>query len=267
MKKTTLALLVLFAAACHAPAQRVGLNLGKQNAAITLTSGSNNNVAIAPNGNTTTYLRFSTNSSGSTISGMDASTVTDGDWFVIRNEASTGDLTLTNEDTNSTATNRLLTPGAVSLVINPRGSAIAEYDGTLSRWMVSLGTQAAPTFTGTVTASGALNVAGTTTTSGAVVTKGNVSANGSAIPVLSSCGTSPSITAGSTDFAGNYTTGSAATTCTITFATAFAVAPTCIITNNTGAATLIPTYSTSTTAITVATDIASTAYNYVCIGH
>jgi hypothetical protein len=240
-------LLAVALAACHPSStltgHRVGINLGKQNAAITLATGLNNNVAIAPLGNTTTYLRFATNSAGSTVSGMDATTVSDGDWFVLRNEATGGDLTLTNEDTNSTTTNRMLTPGAVSLVVNPRGSAIAEYDGTLSRWMVSLGTQAAPTFTG------------------------NVTANGGGIPVLSTCGTSPSIVAGSTSFAGNITTGSAATTCTLTFAKAFGVAPTCLVLNATAATVLIPTYSTSTTALTLSVDIASTAYQYMCVGH
>lgn len=257
MKALTIAIVlgIVATAGCHVdqasttPAHRLGLNLGKQLSPIVLAAGTNNNVAIAPNGNTTTMLRFTTSSSGSTITGMDSSTVVDGDWFILRNEVSAGTLTFTFEDSNSLVANRMKTPGALPLVLDPWGSAIAEYDGTLGKWMLSLGSQAAPTFTGAVT------------------TKGNVVANGSAIPVLTSCGTSPAITAGSTDFAGTYTTGSGATTCTITFATAFAVAPTCLIVNNTAATALVPTYSTSTTAITVATDVASTAYQYVCIGH
>ncbi len=258
MKALTIALalvLGIFATGCHvdqastAPAHRLGLNLGKQLSPIVLTTGNNNNVAIAPNGNTTTMLRFTTNSAGSTITGLDASTVQDGDWFILRNEVSAGQLTFTFEDSNSLVANRMKTPGAQPLVLDPWGSAIAEYDGTLGKWMLSLGSQAAPTFTGAVT------------------TKGNVVANGTAIPVLTSCGTSPAITAGSTDLAGSYTTGSGATTCTITFATAFANAPDCLIINTAGAATLIPTYSTSATAITVTVDIASTAYHYLCVGH
>jgi hypothetical protein len=247
MKTAALLLAFLATACCHAdsPAtgHKLGINLGKQNAPVALLSGNNNDVEIAPNGGTTTYLRFTVNSANSTMTGMKSASVGDGDMFVIRNESATGSLFITNEDTLSLAANRFLTAGAVTLQIQPRSSALAEWDSTLSRFMVSLAAPANPTFVG------------------------NVSANGSAIPVLTSCGTGPAIVAGSTDFAGNYTTGSAATTCTITFATAFGVAPTCLITNGTGAATLIPTYSTSATAITVSVDIASTAYQYLCVGH
>lgn len=248
MRTTALALLVLIASACQPPAagvghHRVGLNTGHQNAPVALTSGNNNDVNIAPNGNTTTLLRFTVPSGGATLTGMQSSTVGDGDLFVIRNDSTVGNLLITNEDTLSQAANRQLTPGAVTLLIQPRSSALSEWDATANRWMTSLAAPGNPTFVG------------------------NVSANGGATPVLSTCGTSPTITATSTSFAGTYTTGSGATTCTITFATPFGVAPTCTITNATGAATLIPTYSTSTTAITVSVDIASTAYIYLCVGH
>lgn len=80
-------------------------------------------------------------------------------------------------------------------------------------------------------------------------------------PVLSGCGTSPSI-AGN-DSVGKLTTGSAATTCTVTFSLAYAVAPACVISAQ-GTATQ-PTFTTSTTAITITVDIASTVYNYICM--
>lgn len=79
-------------------------------------------------------------------------------------------------------------------------------------------------------------------------------------PVLSGCGTTPSVVGN--DAAGKITTGSAATTCTATFALAYAVAPACIVAPQ-GNATY-PTYTTSTTAIVFSVDIASTVYNYVC---
>lgn len=82
----------------------------------------------------------------------------------------------------------------------------------------------------------------------------------SAVPVLTSCGTAPSILGN--DTVGKLTTGSAATTCTITFSSAYNVAPACFLQTQ-GAATQ-PTYTTSTTAITVTVDIASTVYNYFC---
>lgn len=80
-------------------------------------------------------------------------------------------------------------------------------------------------------------------------------------PVLSGCGTAPSI-AGN-DTVGKLTTGSAATTCTVTFSLAYAVAPACVISAQ-GTATQ-PTFTTSTTAIVITVDIASTVYNYICM--
>lgn len=84
------------------------------------------------------------------------------------------------------------------------------------------------------------------------------------LPVLSSCGTSPALATGSNDFVGRLTTGSGATTCTITFGTTYGAAPSCHLSAE-GTATQ-PTYTTSATAITVSVDIASTVYNYLCVG-
>lgn len=83
-----------------------------------------------------------------------------------------------------------------------------------------------------------------------------------ASPALTSCGTSPSIVGN--DTVGKVTTGSAATTCTLTFSAAYNVAPACILSAQ-GASPVIPTYTTSTTAITVTVDVASTVYNYICL--
>jgi len=84
------------------------------------------------------------------------------------------------------------------------------------------------------------------------------------VPALSSCGTGAALSTGSNDVAGTVTTGSGATTCTITFGTAYAIAPSCVVQTQ-GAATQ-PTYTVSATAITATVSIASTAYNYICIG-
>lgn len=80
-------------------------------------------------------------------------------------------------------------------------------------------------------------------------------------PAITSCGTGPTITGN--DTVGKYTTGTVTTTCTLTFNVAYNVAPACIIQTQ-GAATQ-PTFTTSTTAITVTVDIASTVYNYICM--
>lgn len=81
------------------------------------------------------------------------------------------------------------------------------------------------------------------------------------LPALTSCGTSPSIVGN--DTVGKLTTGSGATTCTLTFATAYNVAPACVVSTQ-GAATQM-TFTTSTTALTATVDVASTVYNYICL--
>lgn len=82
-------------------------------------------------------------------------------------------------------------------------------------------------------------------------------------PVLTTCGTAPSFTG--SDNALRLTTGSAATTCTITFGTAHVIQkPSCVITPE-GAA-VQPTYTVSLTAISMTVDVASTVYNIICMG-
>ena len=85
---------------------------------------------------------------------------------------------------------------------------------------------------------------------------------GGGTPVITSCGTGPVISGN--DFVGNYTTGTVTTTCTLTFATAYPAAPRCFIVPQGNLN--YPTYTTSTTAITVTVDVASTVYNYMCLG-
>ena len=80
-------------------------------------------------------------------------------------------------------------------------------------------------------------------------------------PVLTTCGTAPSVLGN--DTVGKLTTGSAATTCTMTFVNAYTVAPACVVSAQ-GTATQ-PTFTTSTTALTMSVDIASTVYNYICM--
>lgn len=84
-------------------------------------------------------------------------------------------------------------------------------------------------------------------------------------PSLTSCGSTPSPTITGSDMAGTVVTGGTATTCTITFATTYGTAPTCIM--EAEGATTHPTYTVSATAITVTVDIATTTYDYICVGH
>ena len=83
-------------------------------------------------------------------------------------------------------------------------------------------------------------------------------------PTLSSCGTTPSITG--TDLGGKVTIGTGATTsCTVTFAAAFAAAPACVVTGDVPANQPGGTTSTSALTITSVLDMASDVIMYVCI--
>ena len=85
------------------------------------------------------------------------------------------------------------------------------------------------------------------------------------LPVLSTCGTSPSLAAGSTDQAGKITVGtSASNACTLTFGTSYGTAPFCIVQNlTTGAAANV--YVVAATTIIWSSALAdSTTLMYMC---
>ena len=85
------------------------------------------------------------------------------------------------------------------------------------------------------------------------------------VPVVSSCGTSPSIRG--TDMAGVVTVGSvSATTCTLTFASQWVNAPACVISSNAAIASQTVTV-TSSTLVFAGTLITSDVVNYVCLGN
>jgi hypothetical protein len=92
---------------------------------------------------------------------------------------------------------------------------------------------------------------------------GHIIPNSTSTPVLTSCGTSPTITG--TDVAGTVTMGTATPTgCIITFAVAYALAPHCLVT---WIATPLASqsYSTSATAITTTqTGTNSNVLKYAC---
>lgn len=94
-----------------------------------------------------------------------------------------------------------------------------------------------------------------------ILASGHVNATGT-IPVLSACGTSPSIRGSDTD--GEVTVGSvAATSCTITFQIPYEAIPTCVVTSQT--ASIAVGYSYTTTALTVTNAaLTSDKINYTC---
>jgi hypothetical protein len=106
---------------------------------------------------------------------------------------------------------------------------------------------------------------GTTSPAQALTVAGGLGFYGT-IPFLSSCGTSPAITKGSTDSAGELTQGTISTGCTITFAVAKTNTPFCTVTDQAG---LVFSYVTSASAITVTNigALSSTKMNYTCIAN
>lgn len=85
------------------------------------------------------------------------------------------------------------------------------------------------------------------------------------VPVLSACGGTVAPDAGSTDTAGTATQGGTVTTCTITFGTAFASKPACIVSDLTGTRASMASVAT-TTAITITGITAADALAWVCVG-
>jgi hypothetical protein len=88
---------------------------------------------------------------------------------------------------------------------------------------------------------------GTTSPASKLTVNGHIGTDGLA-PALTSCGTNPAITVGSTDTAGEVTEGTIATGCVITFQTAYTRAPFVTVTAQSG---LVFSYTISASAITI----------------
>lgn len=217
-----------------------------------------------PTGISTANIIRANNASALTIDGIVGGT--DGRGLTIC-DVGAANINVINEAAGSTAANRIWTSNAQNIVLigTSNGNACASllYDSTSSRWRVTgyLSTTILPAtnYNSLLTAA-----AGSTVSAGQVTLStatGHISTVGATVPVLSSCGTSPTIHG--SDIAGRYTTGSAATTCTVTFGATYTNPPACSV-HSEGTATQ-PTYTVSATAITVTVDIASTTYDYICI--
>lgn len=124
----------------------------------------------------------------------------------------------------------------------------------------------------TVLGENQLNTSGGGTTEfGTFTFQGNVVAVGGTAPTPSSCGTSPSLSAGSTNFAGTVTIGTSATSCTLTFAGGgFGGEPTCVLTGNDSTSGLLYFSAKTASAMTFtksATGFSGDKINYICVGH
>lgn len=108
---------------------------------------------------------------------------------------------------------------------------------------------------------------GVTSIGGRTAIGGHLQAIGTALSGsnLSGCGTSPSISAGSTDQAGTVTEGTTATGCTIAFAATYTNSPFC--TCSSGTAGVAVTCTTTATTLVIANASASgDVISYICIG-
>lgn len=101
----------------------------------------------------------------------------------------------------------------------------------------------------------------------------NVSGGGHVVsiataPVLSACGTTPTLSTNSTDFSGTITVGATATGCVLTFGNAYTAAPACNVTNESMSITSAMSYSRTTAALTIsqAAGLAGDLLDYTCTG-
>lgn len=90
----------------------------------------------------------------------------------------------------------------------------------------------------------------------------------STTPVLSSCGTTPSLSSDSNDFSGTITVGSvAATACTLSFGTPHTTGTHCVISEQTGSVVNVSTYTEGLTGFTYSqTGLTSDKLDYICTG-
>lgn len=196
-------------------------------------------------------------------------------------------------------TSSLAGSGVTGMMTAWSGANTLSATGTvMGGWMIATNTNATSTFNGNVVVASTsantfkvndgfgtniLNVNTSSTTSGynlldlrsststgtlfGVDQFGHVFAS-STTPVLSTCGTSPSITTDSSDFSGTITVGSvAATGCTLTFGTLHVNAPHCVITNQSMSVVNAMTYTEGTTGFTVSmTGLTGDKLDYICTG-
>lgn len=102
---------------------------------ISHTLGAGNNNDNAPTGlSTASTIRYTPNSAGSTLTGLTGGA--DGRVLLLLNIGTVASITITHQDTNSTAANRFVTPDGLPLVLGPTASAMIQYDSTTSRWRV-----------------------------------------------------------------------------------------------------------------------------------
>lgn len=85
-------------------------------------------------------------------------------------------------------------------------------------------------------------------------------------PAVSSCGSSPTLATGSSDFVGTITGGTNHTACTLTFNTAYLAAPSCVVSGQSSYATSPIAYNVVATGINLTTFSGTDVVSYICSG-
>lgn len=167
----------------------------------------------------------------------------------------------------STATSTLVGDSATSTLIS--SLKVKKTSGTAFTIDDQFGTNIVNVSTGSTTAGYDLIELWSATSTGplfAIDQYGHVTAS-STTPVISSCGTAPTITTDSSDFAGTITTGATAGGCTLTFGTAHTTGTHCVISNQSMSVINAMTYTESVTGFVVTeTGLGGGKLDYICSG-
>ena len=102
-----------------------------------------------------------------------------------------------------------------------------------------------------------------------LIITGKISTTQTAKPTIGTCGTSPTVATGSTDISGYFTVGgvTAVTSCTITFDSAWATAPNCILMTKNAAVTMGATTDTTHIYATSAATMSTDTVAYFCVSN
>ncbi|MDP3768199.1 MAG: hypothetical protein Q8S13_09300 [Dehalococcoidia bacterium] len=126
----------------------------------------------------------------------------------------------------------------------------------------------APSFSATPRIGTSLGVGAAVVSDSVLLVAGHIHST-STTPTVGTCGTSPSLTSG-TDVAGTVLTGSTGVTqCTLTFGTAWATAPECVVAsdgNISPTVTSVNSISTTTLVAVFSGSITAGSWHYICIG-
>lgn len=100
---------------------------------VPLSAGNNNNLSLGTNSYTTV-----SSAAAATITGIasPSAPVTSGKIYIIKNANTAQDIVIANQNTNSTAANRIITGTGLDITLPSGASVLLNYDDNVSRWGV-----------------------------------------------------------------------------------------------------------------------------------